>query len=130
MMKDNIRVGIVSSTNPEKNTVRVTFPDEDNLVSSELRILQRGGVKNRDYWMPDVDDEVVCIFPTNDENFCDGFVIGCLFNEKSPPNASSQDVQRKDFSDGSYFEFNRASGNLTINCKGVLTLKASRINLN
>lgn len=128
--RDIIRVGIVSATLPEKNMCRVTFPDEDNLVSSELRILHRGGVKNKDYWMPDVDDEVVCIFPTNDENYSDGFVIGCLFNEKSPPNAESQEIQRKDYSDGSYIEFDRSSGNLTIKVTGNIKMEAKRIDLN
>jgi len=102
----------------------------DNLESGELRILQRGGVKNQDYWMPDVDDEVVCIFPDNDDNFCDGFVAGCLFNEKSPPNAGSQDIQRKDFAGGSYFEFNRSTGDWNINCTGNITMKAKNIYLN
>lgn len=128
--RDLVRVGIVSSVDPAKATVRVTFPDNDNLVSGELRILNRGGVKNRDYWLPDVDDEVVCIFPTNDANYCDGFIVGALFNEKSPPNASSQDVFRLDFGDGSFVQFDRSSGALEINCKGNVTIKGAKINLN
>lgn len=128
--RDMIRVGTVSATNPEKNTVRVTFPDHDDLVSGELRILARGGAKNRDFWMPDVDDEVVCIFPTNDENFCDGFVIGTLFNEKFPPNSDSQEISRKDFSDGSFFQFNRETGELRVECKGKIIINAQEIYLN
>lgn len=129
-MNNFIRVGIVSVTYPEKNSCRVMFPDNDNLVSGELRILHRGSAKNQDYWMPDVDDEVVCIFPGNDDNYSDGFVVGSLFNEVQKPNASSQDIQRKDFSGGSYFEFDRSSGNLEISCTGNITLKAKNIYLN
>ena len=136
--RELVRVGLVSSTNPEKNTVRVVFEDKENLVSSDLRILHLGGAGNKFFWMPDVNDEVVCLFPTNDENYTDGFVIGCLFNEKQKPNAKSQDVTRLDFKDGTSLEYDRKSHAMKINCKGSLeitcakniTLKGETINLN
>ena len=130
MATNQIRVGYVSVTYPETHRCRVMFPDNDNLVSGELRILNRGGLKNKDYWMPDVGDEVVCIFPENDGNFSDGYVAGCLFNEKSPPNEQSQDKFRTDFEGGSYIEFDRKSGNLTIHCTGNIKLVGKRIDLN
>ena len=85
--RELIRVGIVTSTDPIKNTCRVTFEDKNNLVSSDLRILHRGSSAVKDYWMPAVGDEAVCIFATNDENYCDGFIVGTLFNDKDKNNA-------------------------------------------
>ena len=144
--RELVRVGVVSSTNPEKNTCRVTFTDKDNLVSGDLRILHKGSAGNKDYWMPDIDDEVVCIFPTNDESYYDGFIIGTLFNEKDKPNANLQDVTRTDFKDGTSIEYNRKSHAMKIECKGSLEIicdkgikivsksdiivKGSKINLN
>ena len=78
--RELVRVGVVTSTDPVNVTCRVTFEDKNNLVSGDLRILHRGSVSTKDYWMPAINDEVVCIFPTNDENYCDGFIVGTLFN--------------------------------------------------
>lgn len=128
--RELVRVGVVSSTDPEKNTVRVAFTDKDNLVSGDLRVIHRGSVGNKDYWMPDVDDEVVCIFPTNDDSYFDGYVIGTLFNEKVKPNANSQDVARIDFKDGTFIEYDREKHSLTIECKGDITIKGKNIYLN
>ena len=128
--RELVRVGIVSSTTPEQNTVRVVFEDKDNLVSSDLRILHIGSAGNKFFWMPDVGDEVVCLFPTNDENYCDGFIIGCLFNEKQKPNAKSQDVTRLDFQDGTFIEYDRKSHKLQIECVGEIYIKGKMIYLN
>ena len=124
--RELVRIGIISSTNPKKNTVRVTFPDKDNLVSGDLRIIHRGSIGNRDYWMPDVGEEVVCIFPTNDESYFDGYVIGTLFNDKEPPNANSQDVTRIDFKDGTSIEYDREKHALKVECKGTLEIKCDK----
>lgn len=63
-----IRVGKVSSTNPAAMTVRVTFPDEAGLVSDDLHVLCQGSKSDKDYWMPDVGEQVVCIFLPNGRN--------------------------------------------------------------
>lgn len=128
--RELIRVGIVTSTDPIKNTCRVTFEDKNNLVSSDLRILHRGSSAVKDYWMPAVGDEAVCIFATNDENYCDGFIVGTLFNEKDKPNANKQEITRIDFSDGTFIEHNAKSHTLRIECAGNIYLKGRRIYLN
>ena len=128
--RELIRIGMVSSTNPKENTVRVTFEDKDNLVSSELRILHRGSTANKDFWMPAVGDECVCIFPTNDDNYCDGFIIGTLFNQKDKPNADKQEITRMDFADGTFIEYNSKSHTLQIECVGEIYIKGKKIYLN
>lgn len=40
-MGDIIKIGKVSSIDPNTNTARVTFPDRDDLVSYDLQVLQR-----------------------------------------------------------------------------------------
>lgn len=57
-MKNIIRMGRVSVTDPDTMTVKVVFEDKDNLVSDSLPVLARGSSKNRDYWLPDVGEQV------------------------------------------------------------------------
>ena len=77
--------------------------------------------------MPAVNDEVVCIFPTNDENYCDGYVVGSLFNEKDKPNAKKQEITRTDFSDGTFIEYDLKSHTLKIECAGNIYIKGKKI---
>ena len=57
-----IRVGRVSSVDTADASVRVTFPDHDNIVSAPLKVLMRGCKSTKDFWMPAVDDQVLCLF--------------------------------------------------------------------
>ena len=128
--RNMVRIGTVTATNPAAMTARVTFEEKDGLVSPELPIITRGSGGNRDYWLPDVGDEVVCLYSANDKNFTTGWILGTYFTEKHPPNAAAQDVRRVDFGDGSFIEFNRAAGSLTIQCTGPVTINGATINLN
>ena len=129
-VRNMVRHGTVSSTNQEMMMARVVFEEKDGNVSAELHVLTRGSGGNRDYWMPDVGDEVVCLYQADDEESATGWILGTYFTEKHKPNASSQDIRRIDFGDGSFFEFNRAAGSLTIKCTGPIKVNGSTINLN
>lgn len=78
-----IRVGIISSVDGEKATVRVAFKDKDNLVSHDLPVLQQG---NGSYWMPAPGDQAVCLFLAN--GIAQGFCLGTIYSEPSPPPVS------------------------------------------
>ncbi len=52
-----IRIGVVSTVNASAGTVRVAFPDLDNMVSSELPVLSIG----RLFAMPAIGDNAVCL---------------------------------------------------------------------
>lgn len=125
-----VRAGTVSATNPAIMAARVVFEEQDGNVSPELPILTRGSGGNKDYWMPDVGDEVLCLFAPNDKNFSTGWILGTYFTAKHPPNAAAQDVRKIDFGDGSSIEFNRAAGSLSIKCTGPVTINGATINLN
>ena len=125
-----VRVGKVSSLYPERNTAKVTFEDKDSNVSQELNILNRGAARNKDYWMPDVEDEVVCLFAMNDKNLSTGWIVGAHFSEKHPPQAKSADVMRLDFADGGYVEYDRAKSSMEIHCPGTIRITAGKLYLN
>ena len=76
-IKRLIRVGTVSSVNAAAGTVRVAFAAQDDMVTYELPVITRGSKNNKDYWLPDVDEQVLCLFlpNTSGRGVCDGFVM-------------------------------------------------------
>lgn len=129
-LRGMLRTGTVSAVYPKTDTVRVVFDDKDETTSPELHVLHRFSGKNKDYWMPDIGDQVLCIFNNNDKNFSTGWVLGSYFTERQPPQVASADIMRMDFADGSFVEVNRAAGSLSINFTGPITINGSTINLN
>ena len=130
LLRGMVRSGTVSQVNPANSTARVTFDDKDGTVSPELHIIHRGSGANKDYWLPDVGEQVVCLFANNDKNFSTGWILGTYFTEKQPPQVNNKDIRRLDFSDGSYIEYNRASNTLNVKIKGPININGSVINLN
>lgn len=129
-LRGMVRTGTVFAVFPERDTARVTFDDKDGTSSPELHILHRYSGKNKDYWIPDVGDQALCLFNNNDKNFSTGWILGTYFTDKQPPQISSPDVMRLDFADGSYVEYDRSSSTLTVNVVGPVIIKGSTINLN
>lgn len=129
-LRGMLRTGTVASVNVANNTARVRFDDKDGVASPELHILHRCSGKNKDYWVPDVGDQVLCIFNNNDANFSTGWIMGSYFTEKQPPQVASEDIMRMDFAGGSFIEVDRAAGSLKINFTGPITINGSTINLN
>ena len=125
-----IRVGTVCDIHAAECMARVRFDDKDGTPSPEMPVITRGSGENKDYWLPDIGEEVVCIFAMNDKNFSTGWILGTYFADKRRAQAASVDIRRTDFGDGSYIEFNRAAGSLTINCTGEVIIKGSNIRLN
>lgn len=136
---DNIlRVGIVSSIDPVAGTARVAFKDRSNLLSYDLPVLVRNTVENKDYWMPDIDEQVLCVFlPIGLEA---GFVIGGFYSKNVKPPASTENKQAIEFKDGTRIEYDREehklqidvpedSGEVVINCAGSVTVNSPKIDL-
>lgn len=122
--------GIVDKVFPERHSVRVVFPDKDNLTSAELPVLGSFCAGNSSYALPDVGDSVIILNATNDETSGTGFVIGARYDDKTPPKVNSIDKTRMDFKDGSFIEFDRSTGDLRIECKGNVYINGKNIYLN
>ena len=129
-LRGMLRTGTVASVNVANNTARVKFDDKDGIASPELHILHRCSGKNKDYWVPDIGDQVLCIFNNNDKNFSTGWILGSYFNEKQPPQVQDLDIMRFDFSDGSHIEYNRKNHTLNVKITGPININGSVINLN
>lgn len=127
-MKNIIRMGRVSVTDPDTMTVKVVFEDKDNLVSDSLPVLARGSSKNRDYWLPDVGEQVCCLMLPNGHNA--GICLGSYYSETSPPGRYGQDVRRIDFDDGTYISYDRSSHKLEIDCVGEVLIHGATVRIN
>ena len=125
-----VRTGTVSAVFPERDTARVMFDDKDGTSSPELHILHRYSGKNKDYWIPDIGDQALCLFNNNDKNFSTGWILGTYFTDKQPPQVASPDIMRLDFADGTYIEYDRSSSTLTVNVAGPVIIKGATISLN
>lgn len=118
-----IRYGKVSSVNAKLHTVRVAFPDKGDLVSHSLPVLVPGSLKNRYYSLPDVGEDVLCLFLPNGAQR--GFVLGSFYSVNNPPPVTSQDKRYITFPDGTVVEYDRAAHRLTVDVKGDIRISAT-----
>ena len=110
-LKSIIRIGEVSSVDAAKGTARVVFDDFDSIVSYDLQVISRNTFANRDYAMPDIGEDVICIFlPTGTEA---GFILGSVYAGEITPPESTIDRRCVEFSDGAKFMYDRAAHALT-----------------
>ena len=129
-IKNLVRYGIVSSRNGKGGTVRVTFPDKDNLVSGELMVLQHGTYGTEEYWIPEVGTRVACLFDPNSSGngLNAGMVLGACYSKANPPPESDPDVRAVHFPDGSLIKYDH--GTITIEASSQIVLKAPMIHIN
>jgi phage baseplate assembly protein V len=136
MLSELIRVGVVTGINPEKGTVRVHLVGVDEEVSYELPVIYPKTHKDKAYFMPDIGEQVVCIF--SGQGLEQGFVLGAIYSEADTTPVSNKDKFFIRFEDGTEIEYDRQAhklrisvrGDVLIEADGNMTLKASRIDLN
>lgn len=139
-IKNIIRIGRVSSIDVSTNTARVAFSDKDDLVSGNLMIINRGSMVDKDYWIPDIDEQVLCLMLPNKSGrgLNEGFILGSFFSKEDKPQERSADVRAIKFGDGTVIKHDRSTGNLTINATGdisiiaagTLTIRGAAVNIN
>lgn len=105
----------VVSVFPERGTVRVKREQSDGMISAELPVIYRGTLKNQEYSLPSVEEQVVCIFKNNS----DGYVLGAIYSEGSQPKTIGTHKHYITFEDGASFEYDTKLHELTIKCERV-----------
>lgn len=125
-IKKLIRVGTVSSVNAAAGTVRVAFAAQDDMVTYELPVITRGSKNNKDYWLPDVDEQVLCLFlpNTSGRGVCDGFVLGTFYSSIDGAGGKQRRCTCDKYGDGTIIKHDRSTGKLTINATGDLDIIA------
>lgn len=126
------KAGIVSSIDPTTCTVRVTFPDRDDMVSADLPIIQRNCGETQDYSLPAVGDNVLCGFlGTGTE---DGFVFGSFYNKKKTSQLNSENIRGLIFPDGTKITYDskekicnvEAAGKVQVSAKGEVNVSSEK----
>lgn len=110
-----MKIGIVTATDPATCKARVRFPDQDNIESFWLPVVQPKTLRDRFYLMPDVHEHVVCLMDEHGET---GVILGAIYSDADAPPANSQDKMHVQFDDDTSVEYDRASHTLTIDVKG------------
>ncbi len=118
------RVGIVRQQDIDTARVRVVFPDRDQLLSYWLPILFCKTQDDKNYWIPDLGEQVVCIMDEHDEA---GAVLGSIYSSVDAPPVAGADKCHWSFKDGATFEYDRAAHALAVQLPGgaTMSLKAN-----
>jgi phage baseplate assembly protein V len=127
VLRNILRVGVVSSVNPAAATARVTFADRDDMVSKELHIGVQGAHGTKHYWVPHVGEQVLCAFNPNDRNLGEGYILLSLYNTQDTPPGGSSSVRMIQFDDGTIVK--NDGGAITVEATGSVTIKAPSITI-
>ena len=129
-MSEHFFVGIVSQYGKKPGTVIVTRPDKDDKTTKELYIVSRCTEMTKDYWMPDIGEQVLCLILPNigGKGTGEGFVIGAIYSDVDPPAETDTNVRSIRYKDGSYIV--NDSSAIEIHASKSLKLTAPVININ
>lgn len=106
------QVGTISAVDPATVRARVRLPECDNMRTNWLNVLQRNTQNNKDYWLPDVGEQVEVLLDANGE---DGVILGAIYSSVDKPSANNKDVRGMTYADDAAFYYDRTSHTLTIN---------------
>lgn len=132
-----IRVGRVT-LQESKSRVRVEFEDRDSIQSYSLLVISKGSKDDKDYWMPTIDEPVLCLFlPIGIEQ---GFVVGPYYPDDLESPETSFDRRSITFKDGTVVRYDKAAhamsvdiptegSSLAITVNGPVTVNAPKIDL-
>lgn len=126
LLRNIIRVGRISSVDTKANTAKVYFPDKDNTLSYDLHIINRASKDDKDYWVPDIDEQVLCLMLPNvsGNGVQEGFILGSFYSTADPPVIDDTNKRAIHFKDGGYIVHDRSNGNLDIYVTGAINIKA------
>lgn len=111
-----IEEGIVVNVYEERGTVRVKRMENDGVISAELKVIFRGTLKNKEYSMPAIGEQVVCIFSDNSK----GFVLGAVYNDEDQPPVDNKKKHCTYFEDSGKMEYDTETHTLTIRAENVV----------
>lgn len=106
------RVGLVVAQNAPAATVRVQFPDRDNIASYWLPVIVPKSQEDKFYWLPDIGEQVVVLMDEHDES---GAVVGAIYSAPDPPpGGMNPDKFHVTFKDGTVVEYDRVQHMLLV----------------
>lgn len=119
-MKKLIDIGKVSAIYPERCTARVFFDDRE-AVSKELFIGVRGSQNTKEYWMPAIGEQVLCVFL---QNSTDGFILCSYYGQQDKKPVMDEKKRHVTFEDGTLVEYDSNTHTMLIKAKGAINIIA------
>jgi phage baseplate assembly protein V len=111
-LTDCIRVGKVSAIYPERCTAEVTFDDRGNVVTRELPVLVPFTLKDRAYYMPAVQERVICLFDPGAPSV--GYIVGSYYCDTRIPPYKDENKTYINFEDETHVEYDKKLHTLTV----------------
>ena len=125
VLKNLIRVGKVVSINPSKATARVQFSDRDSLISHDLQVICQNTKDVKEYHMPVIGEDVVCLFmPIGVESGC-GFIVGAVYAGSNAVPVTDAAKKHLKFPDGTVQEYDTKAHIHKADVKGSATIKTT-----
>jgi phage baseplate assembly protein V len=115
--------GTITERNPATGMVRVSFLEDENIVSDWISIVVPFASKNSLFAMPDVGEQVACMMDEHCEN---GVCLGAIYSNDVKPKQSGDDISSVEFSDGTKVIYDRGAHTLNIDTKGDITIKTTK----
>lgn len=117
------RVGFVVEVLADEGAVRVECRDADCLKTYVLPVLFQKTRCDKDYWMPDLGEHVLCVFlPYGLER---GFVLGAFYSQADVVPVADPDKRHVRFEDGAWVEYDRVLHELKIHVDGLVDLRSN-----
>ncbi|MCI8805521.1 MAG: phage baseplate assembly protein V [Clostridiales bacterium] len=121
-----VKIGKVSSVDEKKGTARVLFPDRGESVSGDLFIIVPFTLSGKAYYMPSVNERVVCVFDDRGT----GFIIGSFYADSRLPPLGDKNKAYVDFNDGTVLRYDKKEKLLDIICdKGEINIAGKKVNI-
>jgi phage baseplate assembly protein V len=117
LARNLVRVGKINSINEAKGTVDVLFEDRDNQVISSLPLLAN------EYDIPKIGEQALCLFLGNDLER--GFCLKTFYSDVHVPPVADKDIYRKQFDDGTFFEYKKDTREFSIYSNKPITIKGN-----
>lgn len=114
-----LKFGRVQAIDNATQRVRVQFASDENMVSYWLAMISRKTLKDQIYCMPDTGELVACLMDANCE---EGVVLGAIYSQADPTPIADDDKDYHRYSDGTWFEYDRANHVLTGDIQGAVNI--------
>ncbi|MEC4735612.1 phage baseplate assembly protein V [Wolbachia endosymbiont (group A) of Andrena dorsata] len=114
-----VRIGVVKEVDYEKAKVRVQIGE---LLTDYLPWITSKAGKDRDWFPPDIDEQVVIFSPFGELSL--GVVLGGIYQEKYAAPENKKEINSIKFQDGTRLLYDKDKHHLEIEVVDKITLKA------
>lgn len=121
-----VKIGKVSSIDEKRGTARVLFTDRENSVSGDLPVIVPFTLSGKVYYMPVINERVVCVYDESGE----GFILGSFYADNRLPSQGDKNKSYIDFNDGTVMMYDKKEKILDIICgEGEINIIGKKVNI-